>query len=257
MRKIVLCDGYRGGCIMEKEKISQKTWFTVLFLIIFFPVGLFTMWKYKKFNKVARIIITAIFVISFVSAFFEPDDSTDSAGQSSKATTESQAKKVTSKKATTAKAKKSVPTEYSSALRKAETYGNSMYMSKQAIYDQLVSEHGEKFSKKAAQYAMKNLKIDWKKNALAKAKDYSDTMYMSKQGIYDQLKSQHGEKFTEKEAAYAIKQVKANWKENALKKAKDYQGQDMSKEAIRDQLISNYGEKFTQEEANYAVKHLK
>lgn len=83
---------------MEKEKISQKTWFTVLFLIIFFPVGLFTMWKYKKFNKVARIIITAIFVISFVSAFFEPDDSTDSAGQSSKATTESQAKKVTSKK---------------------------------------------------------------------------------------------------------------------------------------------------------------
>ena len=54
---------------MEKEKISQKTWFTVLFLIIFFPVGLFTMWKYKKFNKVARIIITAIFVISFVSAF--------------------------------------------------------------------------------------------------------------------------------------------------------------------------------------------
>ena len=220
---------------MEKEKISQKTWFTVLFLIIFFPVGLFTMWKYKKFNKVARIIITAIFVISFVSAFFEPDDSTDSAGQSSK----------------------SVPTEYSSALRKAETYGNSMYMSKQAIYDQLVSEHGEKFSKKAAQYAMKNLKIDWKKNALAKAKDYSDTMYMSKQGIYDQLKSQHGEKFTEKEAAYAIKHVKANWKENALKKAKDYQGQDMSKEAIRDQLISNYGEKFTQEEANYAVKHLK
>lgn len=54
---------------MEKEKISQKTWFTVLFLIIFFPVALFTMWKYKKFNKVARIIITAIFVISFVSAF--------------------------------------------------------------------------------------------------------------------------------------------------------------------------------------------
>ena len=193
---------YRGGYIMEKEKISQKTWFTVLFLIIFFPVGLFTMWKHKKFNKIARIIITAIYVICFVSAFFEPDNGTDSAKQSSKVTTESQVKKTNSSKATTAKAKKSVPTEYSSALRKAETYANSMYMSKQAIYDQLVSKHGEKFSKKAAQYAMKNLKADWKKNAFAKAKDYSDTMYMSKQGIYDQLKSQHGEKFTEKEAAY-------------------------------------------------------
>lgn len=244
---------------MEKEKVYQKTWFTVVFLIIFFPVGLFTMWKYKKFNKVARIIITAIFVVCFVSNFFEPDDSEKTADQSSKATTEVQKKKVTTKAATktTEKPKKSVPAEYSSALRKAEIYADSMHMSKQAIYDQLVSKHGEKFNKKAAQYAMKNLKADWKKNALAKAKDYSDTMYMSKQGIYDQLKSQHGEKFTEKEASYAIKHIKANWKENALKKAKDYQEQDMSKEAIRDQLTSNYGEKFTQEEANYAVKHLK
>lgn len=198
---------YRGGYIMEKEKISQKTWVTVLFLIIFFPVGLFTMWKHKKFNKIARIIITTIYVICFVSAFFEPDNGTDSAKQSSKVTTESQVKKTNSSKATTAKVKKSVPTEYSSALRKAETYANSMYMSKQAIYDQLVSKHGEKFSKKSAQYAMKNLKADWKENALKKAKDYQG-QDMSNEAIRDQLTSNYGEKFTQEEADYAVKHLK-------------------------------------------------
>ena len=47
----------------EKMKVSvfEKTWFTVLMLILFFPVGLFTMFKYKKFNKVIRIIVTIFF----------------------------------------------------------------------------------------------------------------------------------------------------------------------------------------------------
>ena len=79
-----------------------------------------------------------------------------------------------------------------------------MYMSKQAIYEQLISEYGEKFSEEAASYAMENLKADYKNNALKKAETYSDTMYMSKRGIYDQLTSEYGEKFTEEEAQYAI-----------------------------------------------------
>ena len=33
-----------------------------------------------------------------------------------------------------------------------------MAMSKQAVYDQLVSEHGEKFTAEEAQYAVDNLK---------------------------------------------------------------------------------------------------
>lgn len=58
-----------------------------------------------------------------------------------------------------------VPTEYKSALKKAETYSNIMHMSKQGIYNQLVSEYGEKFSAEAAQYAIDNIKADWNKNA--------------------------------------------------------------------------------------------
>ncbi len=149
-----------------------------------------------------------------------------------------------------------VPTEYKSAVKKAESYGNVMNMSKKAIYDQLTSEYGEKFDKDAADYAMEHVDIDWKANALAKAENYSDTMYMSKEGIYDQLVSEYGEQFTEEEAQYAVDNLQADYKENALQKAKSYQDMDMSSSAIYDQLISDYGEKFTKDEAQYAVEHL-
>ena len=150
-----------------------------------------------------------------------------------------------------------IPAEYKSALNKAITYSDAMHMSKAAIYDQLTSEYGEKFSAEAAQYAIDNVEVDWKVNALKKAEEYSDTMYMSKAGIYDQLISEYGEKFTEEEAQYAIDNVEADWKSNALEKAKTYQStMSMSPEAIRDQLMSEYGEQFTKEEADYAIENL-
>jgi len=64
----------------------------------------------------------------------------------------------------------SVPREYKSALNKAASYANTMHMSKRGVYDQLVSDYGEKFSAEAAQYAIDNVKADWNANALAKAK---------------------------------------------------------------------------------------
>ena len=80
-------------------------------------------------------------------------------------------------------------------------------MSKQGIYDQLVSEYGEKFSEEAAQYAMDNLKADFKENALEKARSYQDNMSMSPEAIRDQLTSEYGEQFTQEEADYAIEHL--------------------------------------------------
>lgn len=150
-----------------------------------------------------------------------------------------------------------VPAEYASALSKAQTYSDLMYMSKQGIYDQLTSEYGDQFSPEAAQYAVDNLNADYQANALEKAKSYSDTMYMSKQGIYDQLVSEYGELFTTEEAQYAVDNLETDYNRNALESARNYQENlDMSPEAIRDQLASSYGDKFTQEEADYAVANL-
>ena len=118
-----------------------------------------------------------------------------------------ESKSTTTKTSTSQKASVSaerVPSEYRSALSKAKTYANTMNMSKKGVYNQLTSEAGEKFSEKAAQYAVDNVKTDWNKNALAKAKTYQDTMSMSPEGIRDQLTSDSGEKFTTEQADYAI-----------------------------------------------------
>jgi hypothetical protein len=100
-----------------------------------------------------------------------------------------------------------VPAEYKSALNKATTYASTMNMSKKGVYDQLVSNYGEKFTPEAAQYAIDNVKADWNANALAKAKTYQDTMSMSPAAIRNQLISANGEKFTEAEADYAIQHL--------------------------------------------------
>lgn len=102
------------------------------------------------------------------------------------------------------KSKENIPKEYQSALKKADIYVNSMYMSKASLYNQLVSEFGEGFSEEAAQYAVDNVEANWKENALQKAIIYQDDMAMSPNSIYDQLISEHGEQFTEEEAKHAI-----------------------------------------------------
>lgn len=93
-------------------------------------------------------------------------------------------------------------TEEKNALKKAETYSNSLHMSKQGIYNQLTSSI-EGFTKEAAQYAIDNIEADWNKNALEKAKTYQTSMNMSSKAIYNQLVSSV-EGFTKSEAQYAI-----------------------------------------------------
>jgi Host cell surface-exposed lipoprotein len=111
------------------------------------------------------------------------------------------------KKESESKPADNVPVEYKSALNQAGSYAKTMHMSKQGVYDQLVSEFGGKFSEAAAQYAIDNVKADWNANALAKAKDYQKSMSMSPAAIHDQLTSSAGEKFTAAEADYAIQHL--------------------------------------------------
>ncbi len=47
----------------KKKSIWTNNWIIILFLLLFFPLGLFLMWKYAKWNKVLKIIITIFFVL--------------------------------------------------------------------------------------------------------------------------------------------------------------------------------------------------
>ena len=44
-------------------KIYEKNWFIILMLVVFFPVGLFLMWKNAKWHKTVKIIVTALIVV--------------------------------------------------------------------------------------------------------------------------------------------------------------------------------------------------
>lgn len=50
-----------------KEPFYAQSWFVVLMMFCCcFPVGLFLMWKYKKFSKPVRIALTIFFAIAFI-----------------------------------------------------------------------------------------------------------------------------------------------------------------------------------------------
>lgn len=132
------------------------------------------------------------------------DNSTNSSSSASSAPSSSKA--TVSSKAPVSSTP-SVPIEYKNALASAETYVNTMHLSKRGVYDQLTSEYGDKFSNQAAQYAIDNIQVDWNKIALASAKEYQDSMQMSPAAIHDQLTSDYGEKFTQAEADYAIQHL--------------------------------------------------
>ena len=90
--------------------------------------------KKKSKLKIVVIVLVALVVIgAFGSA---GKGQTSGSGASSSQTTASQAPQ----------ADDNVPTEYKTALNKAESYSNTMHMSKQGIYDQLTSEYGENYS---------------------------------------------------------------------------------------------------------------
>lgn len=59
-------------------KFYQKPWFTVLTLILFFPLGLFLMWKHNHFNKVARVLISVFFGIIVLFNVIGDDSTTTS-----------------------------------------------------------------------------------------------------------------------------------------------------------------------------------
>jgi len=51
---------------IRHKKFFQKQWFMWLTLIFFAPVGIFLMWKHKRFAKIPRTALTVIFAFIFV-----------------------------------------------------------------------------------------------------------------------------------------------------------------------------------------------
>ena len=58
---------------MENTKFYQKNWFIWLVLIIFFPVGVFLLWKYSQYSKISKVLISIV-VLIFCIVVYTPTE---------------------------------------------------------------------------------------------------------------------------------------------------------------------------------------
>ena len=65
-----------------------------------------------------------------------------------------------------------VTTEYKNALAEANKYLEIFDLSKQRLYEQLISPHGGEYSLKAAQYAVENCGANWRQNSVKSGRGY-------------------------------------------------------------------------------------
>ncbi len=88
--------------LMSTKKWYQKSWFTILMLIIFFPAGIYLMWKHTNWNKIVKIVITVFFAFIMSVALFG-DDSDTTAETGNNITTSDTTATVTEPKTSTTK----------------------------------------------------------------------------------------------------------------------------------------------------------
>lgn len=188
----------------KKEGVSHKTWFVILFLILFWPVGLILMWARKKFPLAVRIIITLIiaaglaaegfFFYKYGPAMYEtymygdnnnityetPDsDSGSQSGSQTAAATENQQK----------------------ALDKANEYVDTLPLSHDGLIKQLEYDG---YTTDVATYAADNCSANWNKEAKEMAEQYMDSTTYTYKDMVQQLET---EGFTKDQAKFGAKAV--------------------------------------------------
>lgn len=152
-------------------------------------------------KKSKRGIIAAVLGVFLILAIFGADPKNEISPSSTASPEPSPSATVTATATPEATHTPDIPREYENALKKAESYLSWTSFSEKGLREQL---EFEKFESDAIDYAMKNIKVDWKEQAAKKAKSYYEGQNMSKDGVYDQLIY---EKFTEEQAKYGVSKL--------------------------------------------------
>ncbi len=195
-----------------KKKWYQKTGGIIALLVLFFPVGLYLMWKHASWNKTAKWIVTGVFAFFVLTSAFSPKTTrmSDTATQNPTATMSPVLEATTQPEAATGQEQAVEPTKapersetvsQKNAVRKAESYISFSGFSRDGLVVQL---EYEKFSHEDAVYGADNSGANWNEEAAQKAKSYMDMTGYSRDGLIQQLLY---EKFTRAQAEYGVNAV--------------------------------------------------
>ena len=197
----------------EELKLWQKSWVMWVCLIFLAPVGIVLCYLNRERHPKWKLIC-GVFLVLFVIGMAAPKNNTSTTTQTTQTATQTQeTKKVDTpqkqevKKEEPKKEEPQVPMEYKMALKSAEQYLRTMPFSKQGLYHQLTSDAGSKFPPEAAQYAVDNVKTNWKENAAKAAANYLKIMPMSRDELVNQLSSEAGDQYTLEEAQYGVEKA--------------------------------------------------
>jgi len=208
-----------------KKKWYQKTGGIIALLVLFFPVGLYLMWKHASWNKTVKWGVTGVFAfLVLVNAFGgEPTSTTNSqdttpvVSQETEETTQETASiEEQENEPTTAPAQATntpAPTQIEAAPTSTETVSQKNALKKAQSYlaytafshDGLVAQlEYEQFSHADAVYGADNVGADWMEQAAKKAQSYMEYSAFSRGSLIEQLKY---DKFTQAQAEHGADSV--------------------------------------------------
>lgn len=217
--------GYGIMLTMEpeaKKKWYQKTGGIIALLILFFPAGLYLMWKYTKWPKVAKWVVTGVFALFVIGGAL--NDSPETASNTKSAETQQVSQPTQApQQATVEPTKDTVKATNTTAPTQTKQTGNQ-------------------------NTAPASNETVGQKNAVRKAKSYLAYTAFSHDGLVAQLEY---EKFSHEDAVYGADNSGGNWNDQAAKKAKSYiEYSAFSRGSLIEQLKYD---KFTQEQAEYGA----
>lgn len=225
----------------HNEPFFKQTWFIILSLIVFFPVGLVLMWSFKKeWKTTVKIIVTAGIVLLFIIglAVGGGENDSDSDTDSSSIVTTSVQTTVEETSTTVESTTVTTVEETTTTQTKKATESTTVELTEAPTEATTVPVPTED----------PNVTIGMK-NALKTAQSYLSFSAFSYTGLIEQLEY---EKYSVEEATYAADNCGADWNEQAAKCAQSYiDFTSFSRDGLIDQLIY---EGFTQEQAEYGAQ---
>jgi len=197
------------------EQNQTKKWYdnkfvVHLLLVVFFPVGLYALWKTDTIAKWWKITATILIGLIVIANLGDGDKTATNSNveqvsqESNVDKTEKTVKAKTNGDYSTDEDKsESIRSTVSqrNALAKAKTYLRTIPFSYSGLIQQL---EFDQFSSADAIYGADNCGADWDEQAAKKAKTYTNTMAFSRGGLIDQLEF---DGFTNPQAKYGADAV--------------------------------------------------
>ena len=195
---------FQQNTIMENQQIDKK-WYdnkfiTHLLLVIFFPVGLYALWKSRTIAKWWKITATVLISLIVIANLGDDGKISDSSNNEGKISNNSNLEEVSGEK-NVDKTESSITVSQINALAKAKVYLATMPFSYSGLIQQL---EFDQFSNADAKYGADNCNANWDEQAAKKAKVYMSTMAFSRGGLINQLEF---DGFTTPQAKYGANAV--------------------------------------------------